>query len=313
MNRPFVLVAGAASRDVDARDVRGWRLGGAVTYAAFTLARLGFRVGAVIGVDAQAARAQELGKLEDAGAIVIRVPLETGPVFELTESASGRRLRCRAVPGRLPVTSVPRAWLVQGTPAFLGPVAGELGEDWAAVGGDELALGWQGLLRGLRPGEDVRQEPPAPHPLLAVATLVGASREDFAPGLDLRALGALLRPGATLVCTDGERGGAVVQVHDDGVVMDPWRYTAVPSENVTDPTGAGDVFLAALLAGRLDPSLGPEVLVAAAAASRVVEAPGIDGVPDLAAVRTRMLRAASLDSRWASDDSSLASGRPSQA
>ena len=90
---PLVLVAGAASRDLDATDPRGWRLGGAATYGALTLARLGLRVGAVVGLDAAAASAHELGTLEAAGVAVVRVPLISGPVFELGESEAGRCLR----------------------------------------------------------------------------------------------------------------------------------------------------------------------------------------------------------------------------
>jgi hypothetical protein len=316
MNRPseppLVVVAGAASRDITTTDPRGWRLGGAASYASLTLARLGLRVGAIVGVDDEASRAHELGTLEALGAIVIRVPLASGPVFEITETQRGRRLRCRSISDPISLFSIPRAWLVEGTPAFLGPVAGELGPEWAVLGGGELALGWQGLLRELRAGGDVRRVAPAPHPLLAVATLVGLSREDAPPDVGMSDLGELLHPGATLVRTDGERGGEVLALSSEGTGVSA-SYTAVHSDAVVDPTGAGDVFLAAMLAARIDPSLGPEVPVAAAAASLVVEAPGMSGVPTRDAVRERMRRADSLASRWASEASSRASGRPSQA
>lgn len=308
---PFVLVAGAASRDITSQDPRGWRLGGAVTYGSLTLARLGLRVGAVVGVDAEASTARELQAIEAAGAVVIRIPLASGPVFEITETAAGRTIICRSISDPISGFSIPRAWLWEGTPAFLGPVAGELGPDWASVGGGELAIGWQGLLRDLRVGEEVRAAAPIANPLLAVATLVGLSREDVAPDAPLAALAALLAPGITLVRTDGGLGGEVMQAAEHAAHA--WRYPAVPSDKVVDPTGAGDVFLAAMLGARVDPSLGPDVLVGAAAASLAVEGLGVDGVPNRAAVLERMRRAESLASRWASDDSSLASGRPSQA
>ena len=310
---PLILVAGAASRDLTNADPRGWRLGGAVTYGSLTLARLGLRVGAVVGVDAAAATAHELDAIEAAGGVVVRVPLANGPVFEITESGAGRRLVCISASDPLPIFGVPRAWLVQGTPAFLGPVAGELGSEWAAVGGDELALGWQGLLRDLRPGEAVRSTRPVAHPLLDVATLVGLSREDVAPDATIADLARLVRPGATLVRTQGDHGGEVLSTPAPGEAAHAWFYPAIPSDQVADPTGAGDVFLAAMLAARVDPALGPDVLVAAAAASLAVEGFGVEAVPSRAAVRDRMRRADSLASRWASDDSSLASGRPSQA
>ena len=307
-----MLVVGAASRDVTADDPRGWRLGGAVTYASLTLARLGLRVGAIVGVDALAATAHELDGLEAAGVTVVRAPLASGPVFEIVETAAGRRLRCHSTSDAISISSVPRAWLSRGIPVFLGPIAGELGAEWTAVGGDELALGWQGLLRRLRPGEDVAAAPPTPHPLLEPATLVGVSREDLSGDQGMDDLAGFLRPGATLVRTDGSLGGELASIGGDGTVMSR-RYTAVPSDRIIDTTGAGDVFLAAMLAARIDPTLGDEVVVAAAAASLVVEAPGVEGVPTRAALLERARLAESRASRWASEDSSLASGRPNQA
>jgi hypothetical protein len=67
---PSVLVVGAASRDVTADDPRGWRLGGAVTYGALALGRLGFRVRALVGADAEAGSARELDLLRAAGVVI---------------------------------------------------------------------------------------------------------------------------------------------------------------------------------------------------------------------------------------------------
>src|SRR5262245_8569116 len=90
-DRPDVVVVGAASRDRVPDDPRGWRLGGAVSYAALAIARLGLRVGALIGADAEAAGAAELDVLRAAGADVRVVPLASGPVFDNIEHPDGRR------------------------------------------------------------------------------------------------------------------------------------------------------------------------------------------------------------------------------
>ena len=73
------------------------------------------------------------------------------------------------------------------------------------------------------------------------------------------------------------------------------HYPAVRSHNTVDPTGAGDVFLAALASARIQPRLvggrigqGFDLLLAAAAASLVLEGPGLHGVPSRGAVRRRM-------------------------
>ncbi|MDQ3938107.1 MAG: hypothetical protein M3253_05440, partial [Chloroflexota bacterium] len=66
-DNPSLLVIGAATRDVDADDPRGWRLGGGVTYGALTVARLGLAVRALIGVDDEASLAAELELLARSG------------------------------------------------------------------------------------------------------------------------------------------------------------------------------------------------------------------------------------------------------
>ena len=56
-----VVHVGSSSRDLTPDDPRGWRLGGGVTYAALTTARLGLRTAAVVGVDAAGSTASRAG------------------------------------------------------------------------------------------------------------------------------------------------------------------------------------------------------------------------------------------------------------
>jgi sugar/nucleoside kinase (ribokinase family) len=176
-----------------------------------------------------------------------------------------------------------------------------------------VALGWQGLLRELRAGTDVTRRAPGPHALLSAATLVGASRDDFAPGTHVAVLARLLGPSTTLALTEGAHGGRILRTDGGGRPLPARRYPAIPPDRTVDPTGAGDVFLAALLAATLIGSPRRATRFAAAAASLVVEAPGLRGVPDLEAVRARETRAPSLASRRPSAVSRRASGRPSHA
>jgi sugar/nucleoside kinase (ribokinase family) len=312
-DRPLVLVAGAASRDVVTDDPRGWRLGGAAAYGALVLARLGIRVRAAIGVDGAAGRALELDHLRAAGVELHLVQLGSGPVFENLESRGGRRQRCLATSDTVRLNRLPSHWVDDLDAVLLGPVAGELDDAWSSLRAPLVALGWQGLLRELRAGADVVRLPPRPGALLRAATLVGASRDDFEPGTTATSLLSLLGPEATLALTDGEAGGRLLQARADGRPVSARHYPAIPSDRTVDPTGAGDVFLAALLAARLQPSLGGASHLAAAAASLAVEAPGLAGVPDLEAVRVRMTRAPSLARRRPSAVSNRASGRPSKA
>lgn len=296
---PEVVHVGSASRDLTDDDPRGWRLGGGAPYAALTTARLGLRTGALVGVDTAAAAAAEMDLLHDAGVDLVLVALDECPVFVNRETASGREQTCVAVGRPLPTEAAPSRW--RDVPTWsLVPVAGELEATWAAAVPDAafVSLGWQGLLRHLQPGHEVVPSAPGASPLVGRADLVGVSRHDLAAGTRPEDLLRWLRTGARLLVTDGPNGGRILQRTDDGLVA-ARRYGAVTAERDVDPTGAGDVFLAALLVSairgvtdasgsRAAPQL--DLAFAAAAASFVVEAPGLLGVPNRAAVEARLGR-----------------------
>ena len=308
-----VVHVGSACRDIAPEDSRGWRIGGGVMYAALTTARLGLRTAAVVGVDAEAAGAAELDMLRDAGVDILRVPLPEGPIYHNVETPTGRVQTCVQPGVPLPVPTLPAAWLA--APGWsVVPVAGEIDETWAEVvpDGAHVAVAWQGLLRDLRAGERVRHRPPRPSPILERADLIGVSRHDVAPDIALRELWGLLRPGADLLITQGDQGGLLLRLGADGpdTIL---RYRSPASDAETDPTGAGDTYLAALHASGLRGAAtrgdatgvaGPgsaherrdairdslDLRFAAAAGSLVVEDWGLAGVPGLAAVGARLDR-----------------------
>ena len=283
------MVAGAASRDVTADDPRGWRLGGAAAYCSLTAARLGLRVGCVLGVDKAAAGAHELAALEAAGVSLRLVELDHGPVFENLESGGHRRQRWLSRSDAVPAAALPAEWRAAAG-WLLVPVAGELGSDWevaastAALGGARVGVGWQGLLRRLDHDGSVEKVEPGPSPLLDAAGLVVASLDDVGRNDTIEELWRLA-PRATMVLTAGEGGGIAMR---DGVLR---RYRAVSAENPVDPTGAGDVFLAALLTAWLmtgEVGTAATLRFAAAAASCVVEGVGLAGVPSRTEVASRL-------------------------
>ena len=292
---PDVVIVGAAARDITDDDPRGWRLGGGVSYSALTTARLGLRTGAVVGVDDAAANADELDMLREAGVDVHLVRLGHGPVFRNIERPEGRLQLCGDYSDPVPPDAVPAAW--RATRGWiLAPVAAELPDEWAAMPSSEsiVAVGWQGLLRELVPGEAVRHVAPSSTPIIRRADIVGLSRDDVDKSIPLVDLYRALRPGAMLAITQGDRGGLVGDGLD-GDTVHLRHYPAVPSHGIVDPTGAGDVFLASLAAARIQPRLvhgrigqGLDLLLAAAAASLVLEAPGMLGVPSRDDVRRRM-------------------------
>jgi sugar/nucleoside kinase (ribokinase family) len=290
-----VVHAGSASRDLTPDDPRGWRMGGGVTYAALTTARLGLRTAAVIGVDEAGASADELGLLRDAGVTIELVRSDEAPVFDNRQTPEGRVQVCHVVGRPLARDTMPEAFR-SATAWSLVPVAGEIDDTWASNVPDDarLIVGWQGLLRVLVAGERVQQRPPVASQLIARADLVGVSHHDIAHGSSLAEVARFLRPGADLLVTRGHRGGTLVRIGPDGPT-EALDYSPVPTSGEIDPTGAGDTFLGALTASiawsRLAGGPGSierdDLDFAAAAGSLVVEGPGLAGVPDLAMVRAR--------------------------
>ena len=293
-----VVHIGSAARDIAPDDPRGWRLGGGVTYAALTTARLGLRTAAVVGVDREASTAHELDAMRDAGVDVLAVDLPEGPIFHNIETPHGRRQVSLAAGVPVRPVALPSSWLASRSWSLV-PVADEVPDDWVDVIPSEAMVGvaWQGMLRRMVPGGDVQRVAPSQRALLRRADLVGLSHLDLAKDTSLGELTAFLHPGARLLVTQGGHGGLLVTTGDDGPV-EVLRYLPTPTEQEIDPTGAGDTFLAALLAVLVRPnvaaspgsSLARALRFAAAAGSLAVEDIGLDGVPDRTTVLIRRAR-----------------------
>ena len=293
-----VVHIGAAARDIAPDDPRGWRLGGGVTYAALTTARLGLRTAAVVGVDREASTAHELTAMRDAGVDVLTVDLPEGPIFHNIETPQGRRQVSMAAGVPVRPVPLPSSWLASRSWSLV-PVADEVPDDWVDVIPADALVGvaWQGMLRRMVPGADVQRVAPSARGVLRRADLVGLSHLDVARDTSLGDLARLLHPGALLLVTQGGHGGLLVTTGDDGPI-EVLRYLPTPTDNEVDPTGAGDTFLAALLAVLVRPSVAASpgrsharaLRFAAAAGSLAVEDIGLDGVPDRTAVLVRRAR-----------------------
>lgn len=289
-DRPTLLVVGSASRDLDPTDPRGWRLGGTVSYASLAAARQGIAVRSLVGADRDAAAAHELDLLRDAGVDVRVVALERGPVFDNQQTLAGRVQVAHQVSDRIPVGALPAEWRDSDTVLF-GPVADELGDDWAAafLPTTFVALTWQGLLRRLVPGRPVEPLPLQRSPLVERANVLLLSAEDISGGdAPLR---DLLSDGQRLLLTHGDRGG--LSLHMDGTRMRARTAPAVSVDDAIDSTGAGDVFLAGWLAARLlapNATDAAHLAVAATLSSTKIARSGLSGMPGTRELCVELLR-----------------------
>jgi sugar/nucleoside kinase (ribokinase family) len=297
MNRtPEVVVVGSACRDLVEDDARGWRLGGGASYSALTLARLGLHVGAIVVADELAASSTELDMVRDAGVEVVVVPGSRGPVFINIETPTGRVQQTPQVSDPVDPRALPDSW--RRAPAWmLVPVAAEVTDEWADVPPPDaaVAVGWQGLLRVLTAGAEVRHLPPTSTRVVRRANLVGVGRDDIDLSMSAADLVGLLRPGATMLFTNGVHGGEALEVGEAGAIAGVRHWHSIPIQRYVDPVGAGDTFLAGVFAARVKPEIAaswtdadPDLRMGAAVGSLILEGPGLYGVPDHAAAVRRM-------------------------
>lgn len=280
VDRPTLVVVGAASRDVHADDPRGWRLGGTVSYASLVAARLGVHVRALVGVDDLAATARELEVLRAAGVELELIRLADGPVFDNQQTPAGRVQLAHSTSDQIPVSALPHAWRAPNA-ALLGPVAGELADEWASAFPRQtyVAIAAQGLVRALIAGKPVGAIPITKTELLARADVMAISAEDISGGAP--PIRELLQPGHALLVTHGAKGAVHLQLR--GTDLRGRYMPPLPVRDAVDTTGAGDTFLAAWLAIRMLVGIDWRALtVAAAMASLSVERPTIPQMPTLA-------------------------------
>ena len=180
-------------------DRRGWRLGGAVAYGALTLARLGIPTAALIGADAEAApcsgarpaaavRRRRARSIRSSRARSSRTSRRrvAGCSRRSRCRTPCRRVRCRS-PGESPTRGCSRPWRASWTMdwASVPPADGVRRPGLAGIAADPGS-------RAARPPRSASSVgAPAPRRISSPS-----ARDDLAPDIDLRALGALLRHGA---------------------------------------------------------------------------------------------------------------------
>lgn len=293
---PEVVVVGAACRDLVDDDERGWRLGGGASYSALALARLGLRVGALVVADELAASSAELDMVRAAGVDVHVIPGSRGPIFINIETPTGRVQHTPQVSDPVDPRALPDAWR-SARAWMLAPVAAEVRDEWAdVVPADALVgLGWQGLLRVLKDGEPVHHLQPRPSPVVRRADVVGVGSDDVNDATTPADLAAFMKPGATMLFTDGIHGGTAYKVGPTPDQLTARHWHSIPIEKYVDPVGAGDTFLSGVFAAWVHPGItegwhgpDPDLRLGAACGSLILEGPGVYGVPFLEDAIRRM-------------------------
>ena len=267
---PDFLLIGHIAHDVTPE---GPRLGGTVSYGAFTAVAFGLRVAILTSTRPDEPLLAKLPPQVE----VVSIPAEQTTTFD-NRYIDGKRTQYmyhRA--NTLTPDMLPPAWR-RARLVHIGPIAYEVDPAFAtAFEGSAICVTPQGFMRFREPDGLVRTVPWADaEQVLSRARLTVLSEEDIRHDPGLEDVFARIAP--LVVVTRAARGGTV---HRDGV---SWDFPADKVEQV-EPTGAGDVF-ATVLHIALDRlgDLDRAIQVATFLAGRSVTRVGFDSSPTPAEV-----------------------------
>ncbi|MEQ8677556.1 MAG: PfkB family carbohydrate kinase [Aggregatilineales bacterium] len=255
---------------------RGRQLGGTVSYAAKTIQSFGLQVGIVSSMMAD----DPLFSAFSETIQIHRVPAEQTTTFENIYTDDGRKQYVRGRASDLIESQIPEQWRSASLVHF-GPLVNEV--DPALVRlfpGSITLLTLQGLLREWGNDGLVRFKRWFVPEVIAELDFIVFSEEDILADPQLEQDIASIAP--CLIVTRAEKGGTIYR---RGAL--PVNY-ASPHVEVVQPTGAGDVFAASLLAAyhQLDGNLPKAIDVAAELAAICVTRDGLLGVPTSAEVKS---------------------------
>jgi len=233
MNPEYLLI-GHLTADLTPE---GRRLGGTVSYAARTASAFGLRV----GILTSAADAEPLlGELTPYASEVRVLPAPATSTFENIYGPGGRTQYIRGVARPIGPDDVPEQWLASPL-VHLAPLTDEVDPQIAyQFKHSTVLLTLQGWLRRWDADGRVRFKRWFDPAVLKAIDIVVFSEEDIveAPELEREFAGAVEH----LIVTRADKGGTYYRQGK------PTNYDT-PQVEVVNPTGAGDVFAAALLAG----------------------------------------------------------------
>ncbi len=228
---PDYLLIGHIAHDITPD---GPRLGGTVSFAAYTAIAFGLRVAILPSATPDEPLLRDLPP----EACVVTVPAEHTTTFENRYLNGTRTQHMYHRAELLTARHLPASWRAARM-VHLGPIAYEVSPDLLdCFPNAAICATPQGWMRGREPDGLVITVPwPQAEHILPRTTLTVLSKEDIRhdPGLEIVFAG--LAP--LVVITDGMHGGTVYQGDRS------WRFPAIEITEV-DPTGAGDIFATVL-------------------------------------------------------------------
>ncbi len=262
---PEYLAVGHLTRD---RQPDGhYRWGGTALYAAATAAAMGCRAAILT-------RTTPIDPLPTPpGVEIVSLPTATTTTFYNRYTPSGDRTqRLEAIAAPLTADELPSTWR-QPKILHIAPVIGECDSSWLHLRVTFVGLTPQGFLRHADAQGYIHPTPwPTAEHFLRHSDAVVLSIEDLGGDRRQAERWATLTP--LLVLTEGARGGTYFHHGTER------RYTT-PTARSLDPTGAGDIFAAALfVALRKGQAVETAIALAACVAAASVEAEGLSAVPN---------------------------------
>lgn len=271
---PHYLLIGHITADLTPE---GRLLGGTVSYAARAAQAFGLSVAALTSTAVGEPLLSELTPYAD----VVTLPASATSTFENIYTPSGRVQYIRGVAALLNESHVPAEWL-SAPLVHLAPLTDEVDPQIAHRFPDAMVLlTLQGWLRRWEADGRVCFKRWFDADVLKSIDIVVFSEEDIYEAPELEGLFAEVVP--HLIVTRAERGGTY---YENGIPRD---YTT-PQVEALYPTGAGDVFAAALLSSLhvLGGNMNAALNVAARLAATCVTRIGIDGTPTSAEVEAAL-------------------------
>lgn len=277
---PDYLVIGHVTKDVLTDG--GSAPGGTVTYSGITAQRFGLQ--AAIMTSCASDDDYLLDPARDEGIWVCNAPSRETTTFRNVYTSEGHRTQTLlAHAEEIKHYDIPEAWLMSPI-VHLGPVAQELAAHMPALFPDcLLGVTPQGWMRSWdQEGLVEHVAWPVPRALLSMSdnAILVLSLEDIDFRQELFEIYSKL-------C----RRVAITQGPDEAFVAEDGRLTRVPASlaRIVDPTGAGDVFAAALLVRyRETGNMTQAAYFAHAAAACAIEGEGVEGIANRNTVQERM-------------------------